>query len=171
MEKTRKMNSKTMRHNILLSITAAAAAIFSLAGCSDRPSDFVFRDYFVSVSSESGEAASTVLSTADNLVLQYPVRLVSQEREEDLEVTFEVVPGDGVKEGVDYSLPAKRTLTFSNKEYQKFIRINFLRHQVDESKDNTLTIRLTATSDPGVSIGYPGPSKKFSTHVITIVNN
>ena len=39
-----------------------------------------------------------------------------------------------------------------------------------KGKDNTLVIRLTSTSDPAVGIGYPGPSKKFSSHTITIVN-
>ena len=165
------MLSKTMKQHILLSIASAAAVLLGLSGCSDRPSDFVFRDYFVSITSESGAASSSVLSTADNLVLQYPVRLVSQEREEDLTITFEVVPGDGLQEGVDYVVPAKRSVTFSNKEYLKYIRINYLKHRVTEGKDNTLVIRLTSSSDPDVSIGYPGPSKRYSYHTVTFVND
>ena len=99
-----------MKHRLISIIAIAAALLLNLAGCSDRPSDFVFRDYFVSISSESGDASSSVLSSADNLVLQYPVRLVSQERKEDLTVEFEVIPGDGVQEGVDYVLPAKKSM-------------------------------------------------------------
>ncbi len=46
-----------------------------------------------------------------------------------------------------------------------------MRHTVDPSKDNTLTIRLLSTNDPEVSVGYPGPSKKYSTHTVTKVND
>ena len=159
-----------MKYRLLSIIVIAASLLLNLAGCSDRPSDFVFRDYFVSISSESGDVSSSVLSSSDNLVLQYPVRLVSQEREEDLTVEFEVIPGDGVQEGVDYVLPARKSVTFSNKEYLKYIRINYLKHKLDEGKDNTLVIRLTSTSDPSVGIGYPGPSKRFSSHTVTKVN-
>ena len=39
------------------------------------------------------------------------------------------------------------------------------------SKDNTLTIRLKSCSDPSIILGYPGPSKKFSQHVVTKIND
>ena len=140
-----------------------------LCGCSDRIK--INTPFFVSVKSESGAESTHVLSTANNLVLQYPVNLVCTERSEDVLITFEVVPGNGLKEGVDYTLPASRTLTFSKGEYLKYIRINYLNHVVDKTKDNTVVIRLVSSSDPDIVIGYPGPSKKFSTHTITKIND
>jgi hypothetical protein len=156
---------------IIFTIVAAISATALLSGCSDRPWDFVFKDFFVAVKSEAGAEASQVLSTSDNFVVQYPVNLVSSERSEDLVVTFEVVPGNGLKEGVDYSLPAKKTLTFTPHEYLKYIRINYLKHVLDESKDNTLVIKLVSTSDPSIRIGYPGPSNRFSSHTVTKIND
>ena len=81
---------------IIFTIAAAISATAFLSGCSDRPWDFVFKDFFVAVKSEAGAEASQVLSTSDNFVVQYPVNLVSSERSEDLVVTFEVVPGNGL---------------------------------------------------------------------------
>ena len=140
-----------------------------LCSCTDR---IQFETpHFVSIQSESGMGSSTVISTADNLVLQYPVRLVSTTRPKDLVVEFDVTTGDGVSEGVNFTLPAKRSVTFSKGEYIKYIRINYKNHLVDETKDNTLVITLTSASDPDVILGYPGPSKKFSSHTVTFVND
>ena len=55
--------------------------------------------------------------------------------------------------------------------YGKYIRINYLKHVLDESKDNTLVIKLVSTSDPSIRIGYPGPSNRFSSHTVTKIND
>lgn len=149
------------------------ACIILLAGalcsCTDR---IQFNTpNFVSIQNEAGTASSSVLSYSDNLVLQYPVRLVSTTRSKDLVIQYEVATGNGVSEGVNFILPAKHSVTFSKGEYLKYIRINYLNHPVDETKDNTLTIKLVSASDPDVVLGYPGPSKKFSSHTVTFVND
>ena len=140
---------------------------FLLTSCKDHL-EVVFDDYYVCVKSEDGAASSTVSSAADQLVMTYYFNLVSVERDEDLTVNFDVVAGDGLKEGVDFVLPTdSRSVTFSKGIYKRPFRINFLKHTLDPSKDNTITIKITSTSDPSITIGYPGPSAKFSSHVIT----
>ena len=86
-------------------------------------------------------------------------------------MTLELIPGDGLKPGVDYTEPTKLTVTFSPDEYRKYFRINYLKHDVDPEKDNTLTIRIASTSDPSIILGYPGPSRKYSSHVVTKIND
>ena len=103
--------------------------------------------------------------------MSYFVELHAETRQSDVVVTYEVVPGDGLKEGVDYILNESKTVTFPKNVYRMPLRIQYMRHTVDPSKDNTLTIRLLSTNDPEVSVGYPGPSKKYSTHTVTKVND
>lgn len=153
-----------------LHICAVLAALLALTSCKDRL-EIYFTDYYVAIKSESGLAVSTVMSFSDNFVVQYPVTLVSPKRTDDLVVTLELVPGDGLQPGVDYTAPSRLTVTFGPDEYKKYFRINYLKHDVDPSKDNTLTIRLVSASDPSLIMGYPGPSKKFSTHVVTKIND
>ena len=158
-----------MRKNVL-TLCAALAALLSLSSCKDRL-DIYFTDYFVAIKSEAGAGVSSVMSFSDNFVVQYPVTLVSPRRTEDLVVTLELIPGDGLKPGVDYTEPTKLTVTFSPDEYRKYFRINYLKHDVDPEKDNTLTIRIASTSDPSIILGYPGPSRKYSSHVVTKIND
>lgn len=153
-----------------IKILLALSALLALTACSDRP-DRVFRDFFVSVADETGSQTSRVLSTANNLVVTYYFNLVSEELEEPLTVYFDVVIGDGLQENVDFEFQtANRSVTFNPGIYQRPFRINYLKHEVDPSKDNTIKIVIKETSDPNITIGYPGPNHKFSTHEITIYN-
>ena len=74
-----------------------------------------------------------------------------------LVVNYEIVVGDGLQEGVDYELVTTgNQLTFEPGIYDMPIRIKWLAHPVDETKDNTLTIRLTGNSQ-SLHLGVPGP--------------
>ena len=159
---------KAMKRNKF--IGACAALLFAFTSCSDHP-DFLFKDFFVSVADENGAESSRVLSTANNLVITYYFNLVSEELTEPLTVYFDVVIGDGLQENVDFEFQtANRSVTFNPGIYQRPFRINYLKHEVDPSKDNTIKIVIRETSDPNITIGYPGPNHKFSTHEITIYN-
>ena len=139
-----------------------------LAACSDRPDDLLFTDYFVSIQDENGAQTSRVLSSSNNFVVTYYFSLVSEELKEPLTVNFDLQVGDGLKEGKDFTLQTQsRTITFDPGVYKKPFRINYLSNPVDDSKDNTIKIVITSASDPSITIGYPGPSAKFSTHTIT----
>ena len=139
-----------------------------LTACSDRPDDLLFKSFFVSVADEAGSQASRVLSSSNNFVVTYYFSLVSEELKEPLTVNFDLQVGDGLKEGKDFTLQTQsRTITFDPGVYKKPFRINYLSNPVDDSKDNTIKIVITSASDPSITIGYPGPSAKFSTHTIT----
>jgi hypothetical protein len=131
----------------------------------------MFQDFFVSVADETGSQSSRILSTANNLVVSYYFSLVSEARKEPLTVNFDLVVGDGLEEGKDFSLQTQsRSVTFEPGVYRKPFRINYLGRAVDPAKDNTIKIIITSTSDPSLTIGYPGPSAKFSQHIITKYN-
>ena len=87
---------------------------------------------------------------------------------------YEVIAGDGLKEGTDFKIQSshRSPLTFDPGSYSRPIRVIWYKSSAfDPSKDNTLTIRLTGCSDPSIILGYPGPSKKFSQHVVTKIND
>lgn len=151
---------KDMRRFILM--ISAALLAFS---CTDHL-EITFDDYYVCVKSENGMETSSVSADLNDYVVTYYVGLVSAERKEDLTVELEVVPGDGLKEGVDYEVVSSKTVKFVKGIYTRPFRIKYLGHALDSSKDNSLTIRILSTSDPDIIIGYPGPSAKFSSHTV-----
>ena len=159
-----------MVNNKIIKLLALVTCVAGLTACNDRP-DRVFKDFFVSVADENGSQTSRVLSTANNMVVTYYFNLVSEELTEPLTLYFDVVIGDGLQENVDFEFQtANRSVTFNPGIYQRPFRINYLKHVVDESKDTTIKIVIKETSDPNITIGYPGPNHKFSTHEITIYN-
>lgn len=80
-------------------------------------------------------------------------------------VNFVVTCGNGLAEGVDYKVAtAGGKITFMPGIYEKVIKIDWLPHEIDESKDNTVTISLVSAD--GVTLGYPGPDKLMKDLVI-----
>ena len=159
-----------MANNRIVKLLAMAAALSGLVSCSDRP-DRMFKDFFVYVKDEGGMETSRVASTSNNLVVTYYFQLVSEERTEPLTVNFDVVIGDGLSKGEDFAFQTEsRSISFEPGVYRKPFRINYLKKEVDSAKDNTITLVITSTSDPDITIGYPGPSAKFSKHIITKYN-
>jgi len=145
-------------------------ACLGTTSCQDQL-NIMFKDFFVTVVDESGAGTSRVLSSANNMVVTYYFNLVSEELTEPLTLYFDVEIGDGLQENVDFEFQtANRSVTFNPGIYQRPFRINYLKHEVDPSKDNTIKIVIKETSDPNITIGYPGPNHKFSTHEITIYN-
>ena len=80
-------------------------------------------------------------------------------------VNFVVNCGNGLAEGVDYKVAtAGGKITFMPGIYEQVIKIDWLPHEIDESKDNTVTISLVSAD--GVTLGYPGPDKLMKDLVI-----
>lgn len=80
-------------------------------------------------------------------------------------VNFVVTCGNGLAEGVDYKVAtAGGKITFMPGIYEQVIKIDWLPHEIDESKDNTVTISLVSAD--GVTLGYPGPDKLMEDLVI-----
>lgn len=80
-------------------------------------------------------------------------------------VNFVVTCGNGLAEGVDYKVAtAGGKITFMPGIYEQVIKIDWLPHEIDASKDNTVTISLVSAD--GVTLGYPGPDKLMKDLVI-----
>lgn len=80
-------------------------------------------------------------------------------------VNFVVTCGNGLAEGVDYKVATVGgKITFMPGIYEQVIKIDWLPHEIDESKDNTVTISLVSAD--GVTLGYPGPDKLMKDLVI-----
>lgn len=151
-----------------LSILFAISIVAILSSSCEDHLKILFDDWYVCVKDENDSQSSFVPDDADGLVGTYYFYLVSEERKTDLIVNYELVVGDGLKEGVDFECQnASNSVTFAPGIYKRPMRIRFLKHPIDPTKDNTIKIKIVSTSDQGITIGYPGPSAKFSYHTIT----
>lgn len=151
---------------ILAAVLPLLPTLFS--GCaSDRPE--VFDNPYVYIANDKGMSNVTVLSDM-NAVNTYSVFLSSKALDRNLTVRYEVIVGDGLQPGVDFQMVTEgNTLTFLPGIYDMPIRVRWIPHKVDPSKDNTLIIRLIS-SDPVVNMGFPGPDHNQSELVITKKN-
>ena len=114
-------------------------------------------------------ASSTTVSYKAKTVATYSVYLSSAKFTESVELTYEIIVGDGLKAGVDYNLiTVGNKLIFLPGIYDMPIRIQWLSNAIDVSKDNTLTIRLVS-NDKDYIIGLPGPDKLQSEFIISKV--
>ncbi len=135
-----------------------------LCSCSDRI--HFEAPYFVCFMPE--ESSSTMINAAGTLTGTYKVHLSTVKPENTIVVKWDVFPGDGMAEGVDYSIEMSgKELQFYSGVYDREIKIKWLKHAIDPAKDNTVTIRLTECSDKGILLGMPGPSKKNKEIIIT----
>ena len=131
----------------------AATAVFT--ACGDDGPD-VFDQPFVRIATESGASTQVVVSNGRS-VGTYMVYLSSRPITDSLEVSYEIIVGDGLQEDVDYKVVTPQNpLVFLPGIYDAPIRIRWLKHPVDPAKDNTVSIRLTGNSK-GYTLGYPGP--------------
>ena len=130
-------------------------ALVALCGCQNEEFEG-FDMPFVKVTTTTGASQTVVLSNVNN-INTYVVSVSSKMLTTALVVNYEIVVGDGLQEGVDYELlTTGNQLTFEPGIYDMPIRIKWLAHPVDETKDNTLTIRLTGNSQ-NLQLGVPGP--------------
>ena len=142
-----------------------------LTGCADQEGTW-FDEPFVRISTSTGQASTVVLSNVRN-TNAYNVYLSSTPiaDNDSVEVSYEVIVGDGLKEDVDYKVvTTQNPLVFLPGIYDMPIRVRWLKNPVDPTKDNTLTIRLTANSK-GYTLGYPGPGQLQRQVVIEKRNN
>ncbi len=152
-----------MKKNISLMLLSAVMA-FSCT--KELP---VYDTPFFYIATQDGASTAVVGSDVEN-VNTYYVTMSSVSRDGNAVVDFAVIPGDGLKEGVDYEVVTQgTTLTFLPGIYRMPLRIRWKEHVLDDSADNTLTIALTGGTD-GFCLGMPGPDAKFSRLVITKKN-
>ena len=136
----------------------------ALCSCTDRI--HFEAPYFVCFMPE--ESSSTLVNAAGTLVGTYKVHLSTVKPENTIVVKWDVFPGSGMAEGVDYSIETSgKSLQFYPGVYDREIKIRWLKHAIDPTKDNTVTIRLIECSDSEILLGMPGPSKKNKEIIIT----
>lgn len=150
----------------LLYIFILLSAIYSC----DQEETVFFDEPFVRICTSTGEARTVVLSNVRN-TNAYTVYLSSRPITDSLEVSYEIIVGDGLKEDVDYKVvTTANPLVFFPGINDMPIRIRWLKNPVDPEKDNTLKIRLTGNSK-GYNLGFPGPDHVQSEVVIEKRNN
>ena len=95
----------------------------------------------------------------------YTVHYTGPKPSAPIVVTFAVTCGDGLSEGIDYKVATVGgKITFMPGIYEQVIKIDWLPHDIDETKDNTVTISLLSADR--VSLGYPGPDRLMKDLVI-----
>ena len=128
-----------------------------LTACGDDGPE-AFDQPFVRIAAPNGSSSQIVLTNA-RVVNTYTVYLSSRPITDSLEVNYEIIVGDGLVEDVDYKVvTTQNPLKFLPGIYDAPIRVRWLKHDVDPTKDNTMTIRLTGNSK-GYTLGFPGPDQ------------
>ena len=95
----------------------------------------------------------------------YTVHYTGPKPSAPIVVSFAVMCGDGLSEGIDYKVATVGgKITFMPGIYEQTIKIDWLPHDIDETKDNTVTISLLSAE--GVTLGYPGPDRLMKDLVI-----
>lgn len=100
----------------------------------------------------------------------YTVHYTGPKPSAPIVVSFAVTCGDGLSEGIDYKVATVGgKITFMPGIYEQTIKIDWLPHDIDETKDNTVTISLLSAD--GVTLGYPGPDRLMKDLVIRKYNS
>lgn len=122
-----------------------------------------FKDAFIAFDTAKSSAVS--IDAEGEFTGSYSVHYTGPKPSAPVSVTFSVTSGDGLAEGVDYRVATSGgKITFLPGVFEQTIKIDWLPHDIDPSKDNTVTVSLTSAD--GVSLGYPGPDRLMKSIVI-----
>ena len=123
----------------------------------------LFDEAFVAFDTAKSSVVS--INAAGEFTGSYTLHYTGPKPSAPIVVNFIVTCGNGLAEGVDYKVAtAGGKITFMPGIYEQVIKIDWLPHEIDESKDNTVTISLVSAD--GVTLGYPGPDKLMKDLVI-----
>ena len=123
----------------------------------------LFDEAFVAFDTAKSSVVS--INAAGEFTGSYTLHYTGPKPSAPIVVNFVVTCGNGLAEGVDYKVAtAGGKITFMPGIYEQVIKIDWLPHEIDEYKDNTVTISLVAAD--GVTLGYPGPDKLMKDLVI-----
>lgn len=141
------------------------AAFFAVTSCQDKL-DIVFSDYYTYI--DDGNNGTYLAAEGDDAyVFTMFIHIVAPAQDDIVTVSYEVTPGNGLKEGVDYKLvSSSKTIAFQPGIYKMPVRIELLKSSaLDKTKDNTITITLVDNS-AGFGLGKPGPDARQKSFVI-----
>ena len=139
--------------------------VCGISTCSTK--EKIYDRPFVYIKDLAGVSVSSVDCTGTS-VIPYRLYISTKNPGKDISVDFTIASGDGLQQDVDYRVLTASPLTFPNGTFQRDIRIEWLVHDIDPAKDNTLTITLAGCSE-NFTLGMPGPDHLFVKHVITKV--
>lgn len=139
---------------MLMSIAVSAASCNKIT---------LFDEAFVAFDTAKSSVVS--INATGEFTGSYTLHYTGPKPSAPIVVNFVVTCGNGLAEGVDYKVAtAGGKITFMPGIYEQIIKIDWLPHEIDESKDNTVTISLVSAD--GVTLGYPGPDKLMKDLVI-----
>lgn len=139
---------------MLMSIAVSAASCNKIT---------LFDEAFVAFDTAKSSVVS--INATGEFTGSYTLHYTGPKPSAPIVVNFVVTCGNGLAEGVDYKVAtAGGKITFMPGVYEQVIKIDWLPHEIDESKDNTVTISLVSAD--GVTLGYPGPDKLMKDLVI-----
>lgn len=139
---------------MLMSIAVSAASCNKIT---------LFDEAFVAFDTAKSSVVS--INATGEFTGSYTLHYTGPKPSAPIVVNFVVTCGNGLAEGVDYKVAtAGGKITFMPGIYEQVIKIDWLPHEIDESKDNTVTISLVSAD--GLTLGYPGPDKLMKDLVI-----
>lgn len=146
--------NKITELSMLMSIAVSAASCNKIT---------LFDEAFVAFDTAKSSVVS--INATGEFTGSYTLHYTGPKPSAPIVVNFVVTCGNGLAEGVDYKVAtAGGKITFMPGIYEQVIKIDWLPHEIDESKDNTVTISLVSAD--GVTLGYPGPDKLMKDLVI-----
>lgn len=146
--------------NKITELAMLMSIVVSAASCNKIT---LFDEAFVAFDTAKSSVVS--INATGEFTGSYTLHYTGPKPSAPIVVNFVVTCGNGLAEGVDYKVAtAGGKITFMPGIYEQVIKIDWLPHEIDESKDNTVTISLVSAD--GVTLGYPGPDKLMEDLVI-----
>lgn len=122
------------------------------------------------VAFDSAKSSVVSIDAEGEFTGSYTVHYTGPKPSAPIVVSFAVTCGDGLSEGIDYKVATVGgKITFMPGIYEQTIKIDWLPHDIDGTKDNTVTISLLSAE--GVTLGYPGPDRLMKDLVIRKYNS
>ena len=148
---------------ILNKITELAMLMLIAVSAASCNKITLFYEAFVAFDTAKSSVVS--INATGEFTGSYTLHYTGHKPSSPIVVNFVVTCGNGLAEGVDYKVAtAGGKITFMPGIYEQVIKIDWLPHEIDESKDNMVTISLVSAD--GVTLGYPGPDKLMKDLVI-----
>lgn len=157
----------------IVSIFAIAVLLLSCG----KDENIVFDTPFIAVEPLNTSSGGPI-SSEQEFVAEYMLYLNAAAPKKNVDVSYDIIVGDGLKEGVDFELITKETTqTFLQGIYDLSIRIKWLKTCVRDAEGKIIEDSLDTTKDVSIKIvlksnsenydlGYPGPAQKFKQVVI-----
>lgn len=163
-----KVKMENMKKIVKIAMIVLAAT--ALWGCYEEPQPL--DKPFVYICDEIGGSKADISAQGNNILSELEVHLSCKKFTEPIVVYYDVIVGDGLKEGVDFVIQStsKSPLTFKPGTFDLPVRVSWRRtDSFDATKDNTLTFVLKSV-DSNIGefyIGLLGPDHLRSSYVFT----